>query len=58
MLIRSVKLIYRAKDNDFSNKSFYNNCLDVHNCLIVVKGKNNKMYGGFSTVPLVYHDQE
>lgn len=57
MLIRSAKLIYRASEYDFSSSSFYNNCIDVHNCLAIAKGKNNKVYGGFSPAPLVYHDE-
>lgn len=58
MLIRSAKLIYDAKDNDFSPDSFYNNCLGVYNCLVVVKTNNNRVFGGFCPNPLVYHDRE
>lgn len=58
MLIRSAKLIYSAKDNDFSSDSFYNNCIGVHNCLVIAKTKNNKIIGGFCPNPLVYHDRD
>lgn len=58
MLIRSVKFVYNAKENDFSPESFYNNCIGAHNCMVVVKGKNGKVYGGYSPAPLVYHERE
>lgn len=58
MLIRSVRLVYIAKENDFSSDSFYNNCIGVHNCLVIVKGKNNKVFGGYSPYPFVYHDKD
>ena len=57
LLIRYGKLIYHASEYEFSPKSFYNNCNDAYNCLVVCKLQNNKIIGGFSTIPLVYHEE-
>lgn len=58
LLIRSAKLIYRASEYDFSPKSFYNRCNGVSNCMAIIKTNNNKLAGGFSPLPLVYHDED
>jgi len=57
-MIRSAKLIYRGSEYDFSSKSFYNRCNGISNCMAIVKTKNGKLIGGFSPLPLVYHDEE
>jgi hypothetical protein len=58
LMIRSARLIYRGSEYDFSPKSFYNCCNGVTNCMVIVKTANNKLVGGFSPLPLVYHDEE
>ena len=57
-MIRSAKLVYRGSEYDFSPKSFYNRCNGVNNCVAIVKTSNNKVVGGFSPLPLVYHDED
>ena len=57
-MIRSAKLIYRGSEYDFSAKSYYNRCNGVTNCMAIAKTSNNKLVGGFSPLPLVYHDED
>ena len=57
-MIRSAKLIYRGSEYDFSPKSFYNRCNGIINCMAIIKTSNSKLIGGFSPLPLVYHDEE
>lgn len=56
LVIRSAKLIYCASDSGFSDKKFYNSCNNQLNTLTLIKLANNRKVGGFSTIPLVYHD--
>jgi hypothetical protein len=58
MLIRSGKLIYRASENQFEPTSFENRCGGISNCLAVVKTVDNKVYGGFSPLPLCNYSSE
>lgn len=58
MLIRFGKLVYRGSEYEFSSKGFYNSCNGVTNCLAIVKSVDNKLVGGFSPLPFVYHDEE
>ncbi len=58
MLIRLGKLVYRGSEYEFSAKGFYNCCNGMSNCMAIVKTTNGKLIGGFSPLPLVYHDEE
>ena len=58
MLVRSAKLIYRGSDCDFKPKSFYNRCNGTTNCLTILKTTQNKIVGGYTPIPIVYHDEE
>lgn len=58
MLIRLAKLIYRGSEHENSPKAFYNRCNGISNCMAIIRTSNNKLVGGFSPLPLVYHDEE
>lgn len=54
LLIRNAKLVYRASENDFSSKDFFNSCNGLSNCMAIVKLENGKKVGGFSSLPFVH----
>ena len=57
LLIRSSKMIYRGSESNFNPKKFYNACNNQPNCLVLIKLQNDRKAGGFSTLPMVYHDE-
>ena len=58
LLIRSAKLIYRATDEGFSEKKYYNSCNNQLNTLTLIKLANDRKAGGFTPVPLVNYDED
>lgn len=51
-MIRSVKLVYRASDHEFSPSKFIEFCSDKTHCIAIAKTENGKIVGGYSTLPL------
>lgn len=57
-MIRTMRFVYRASDNSFSSEAFTKGCRSLRNCIVLVKGENNKIVGGYSPLPLIVENPQ